>query len=90
MVVNLIIYAVSGVYIFFAVLMLFAYRRIRHYGLFVMGFTYGVSAGLALTLMHWWPLLTGFVLVWVLKLVGMDPDTDLLGRPGDTQRDQPG
>ena len=88
MVVNLITYAVSGVYIFFAVLMLFAYRRMRHHGLFVMGFTYGVSAGLALHLMHWWPLVTGFALVWVLKWVGMDPDTDLLGRPGDTQRDE--
>jgi hypothetical protein len=25
-------------------------------------------------LMHWWPLVAGFVLVWVLRFLGLDPD----------------
>ena len=87
-VLKLLVYVLSGAYILIAALMMFAYRRIPHYGLFVMGFTYGVSAALALALMHWWPLVTGFVLVWILKLVGLDPDTDLMGRKGDKSSDK--
>jgi hypothetical protein len=32
-------------------------------------------------LTHWWPLVAGFVLVWVLRLLGLDPDV----RRRDTQ-----
>ena len=28
---------------------------------------------LALALPHWWPLVAGFVLVWMLKLLGLEP-----------------
>ena len=76
---ELLVYILSGIFIVLALLMFFAHRRIRHYGLFVMGFTYGVAAALALMLMHWWPLVAGFVLVWILKLIGLNPDADLLG-----------
>ena len=40
-----------------------------------MGLTYGASAGVAIVLTHWWPLVAGFVLVWLLRLAGLDPDT---------------
>ena len=77
---NLIIYIFSASFILMSLAMLFAYRRMGHYGLFMMGLTYGASAGLALVLMHWWPLATGFALVWVLKLIGLDPDSELRKR----------
>ena len=77
--VHIVIYVISGIFIVFALLMFWSYRRLRHYGLFVMGFTYGVSAGVALMMMHWWPLVAGFALVWIMKLSGLNPDADLMG-----------
>ena len=72
---NIIIYIFSASFILMALALLFAYHRTKHYGLFLMGLTYVASAGLALVLMHWWPLVAGFILVWLLRLIGLDPDT---------------
>ncbi|HKA41678.1 MAG TPA: hypothetical protein VKF40_06795 [Burkholderiales bacterium] len=83
---NLIIYIFSASFILMSIAMLFAYRRTLHYGLFLMGLTYGGSAGLALVLMHWWPLMAGFILVWILKLIGLDPDSELRKREKKDQR----
>ena len=72
---NIIIYIFSASFILMALALLFAYHRTKHYGLFLMGLTYAASAGLALVLMHWWPLVAGFILVWLLRLIGLDPDS---------------
>ena len=77
---TIIIYVFSASFVLMSVAMLLAYRRTGHYGLFMMGLTYGASAGLALVLMHWWPLVLGYALVWVLKLTGLDPDSELRKR----------
>ena len=68
-----IIYVVSGLFILIACLMLYVYFRERDFGTFVMGVTYGISGMLALALPHWWPLAAGFVAVWVLKWLGLEP-----------------
>src|SRR5690349_12454766 len=65
---NLLIYLFSASFVFMALALLFAYQRTHHYGLFIMGLTYGTSAALALVFTHWWPLAAGFALVWVFKL----------------------
>jgi hypothetical protein len=78
--VTIIIYVFSASFVLMSVAMLFAYRRTGYYGLFMMGLTYGASAGLALALMHWWPLILGYALVWVLKWLGLDPDGELRKR----------
>ncbi len=70
-----IVYIFSISFILIAAALLFAYHRTKHYGLFLMGITYAASAGLAITLMHWWPLVAGFILVWVLRLLGLEPGT---------------
>ena len=72
---NIVIYIFSASFILMALALLFAYHRTKHYGLFLMGLTYAASAGLALVLMHWWPLVAGFILVWLLRLIGLDPDS---------------
>lgn len=72
---EIIIYIFSASFIFMAVALMITYQRTKHYGVFVMGLTYGASAGLAIMITHWWPLAAGFVLVWVLRLLGLDPDT---------------
>lgn len=72
---NIIIYVFSASFVLMALALLFTYQRTRHYGVFIMGLTYAAAAGLALVLMHWWPLAGGFALVWVMKLAGLDPGT---------------
>ncbi len=78
-----IVYVFSASFIFMALALMFTYYRTRHYGIFLLGITYGAAAFLAIVLMHWWPLLAGFVLVWVLRLMGLDPDArnEVLGQP---------
>jgi hypothetical protein len=71
---QIVIYFFAASFAFMALALLFTYKRTRHYGVLVLGIAYGASAALALVLMHWWPLVAGFVLVWVLRLLGLDPD----------------
>ena len=70
---NLIIYIFSASFVLMSLALLFTYRRTSHYGTFVMGLTYAAAAGLALVMMHWWPLVAGFLAVWVMKLLGLEP-----------------
>ncbi|MBI4189172.1 MAG: hypothetical protein HY525_01390 [Betaproteobacteria bacterium] len=71
---EIIIYFFAASFIFMALALMLTYRRTRHYGVFLLGLTYGAAAAMAIVLTHWWPLVVGFVLVWVLRLVGLDPD----------------
>ena len=73
---NLVIYICSGLFILLSLALLFAYYRTRQPSMVVMSSTYGTAAILALMLMHWWPLAAGFVLAWVLRLLGLDPGPD--------------
>ena len=72
---EIVIYLFAASFVFMALALMLTYKRTRHYGVFLMGVTYGAAAAIAIVLVHWWPLLAGFVLVWVLRLLGLDPDT---------------
>ncbi len=76
---NIVIYIFSAFFIFMALTVTFAFYRTRHFGLFLIALAYGVSAGAALTLMHWWPLAAGFALAWAIKLLGLEPNADQNG-----------
>ena len=82
------IYIVSGLFIVLSVTIVFGYRRTQHAGLLLMAIVYGVSAVLALWKMHWWPLAGGFALVWIMRLLGMEPPIakDEGGRMKDESR----
>lgn len=69
---NIVIYIFSGLFIVLTAALLFAYYRTRQPGLVLMASTYGSAAALALVNMQWWPLLAGFALAWVLRLMGLD------------------
>ena len=71
---EIIIYLFAASFVFMAVALFFTYKRTRHYGVFLLGLTYAISAALAVMLTHWWPLAAGFALVWVLRFLGLDPD----------------
>ena len=79
---EIIIYIFAASFIFMALALMFTYQRTKHYGVFLLGLTYGASAGLAIVLTHWWPLVAGFALAWILRLLGLDPD----GRERDPQQ----
>jgi hypothetical protein len=44
--------------------------------MFIMGITYGVSGLLAISVSHWWPLIAGIVLAWMLKYLGLEPGSE--------------
>jgi len=71
---QIIVYFFAAAFAFMAVALMLTYQRTRDYGVFVLGIAYGVSAALAVALTHWWPLAAGFALVWILRLLGVDPD----------------
>ncbi len=71
---QILIYLFAASFIFMAVALMITYKRTRHYGVFLLGLTYAASAVLAVLLMHWWPLVAGFAIVWVLRFLGLDPD----------------
>ena len=71
---EVIIYFFAASFVFMAAALMITYKRTRHYGVFLLGLAYAVSAVLAVVLMHWWPLVAGFALVWVLRILGLDPD----------------
>ena len=70
---NIVVYVFSGLFVVLTLALLFAYWRTRQPGLVLMATTYGASAALALMFMEWWPLVAGFALAWVLRLMGLDP-----------------
>lgn len=70
---HIVVYIVAALFIALAVGLLFSYYRQRHPGTLLMGLVYGTSAGVALALMKWWPLLAGFILAWAIKIMGLEP-----------------
>ena len=71
-----VIHGFGGLFIVLSSAMLYAFYRDRNFGLFIMGVTYGASGVLAIALPHWWPLVAGFVLVWLLKLLGLESSAE--------------
>ena len=79
---EIIIYFFAASFVFMGAALMLTYKRNKHYGVFLLGITYGAAAVLAVVLTHWWPLVAGFVLVWLLRLFGLDPDTQRNGPQG--------
>lgn len=77
-----VIYAFAGLFIALSLAMLFTFHRERHFGILLLGLVYGISGLLAIMLAHWWPLAAGFVLAWMLRLLGLEPGRGLEGRDG--------
>jgi hypothetical protein len=71
---EILLYIFCGLFILFALGMVFAYTRRRHVGLLLMAAAYAGGAGVAIALVKGWPLLVGIGLAWVIKLMGLDPE----------------
>lgn len=70
---TLLIYAFSTIFIFMAIVMVYAHQALPQRGILLLGFIYGASAVIALSLMQAWPLFVGFILVCVCRMFGIDP-----------------
>jgi hypothetical protein len=68
-----VIYGFAGLFLVLCATMLFVFFRDRHTGMFIMGVTYGSSGLIAIWIPHWWPLVMGFALVWLLRFMGLEP-----------------
>jgi hypothetical protein len=71
--VNIVIYIIAGISILLAIGGLSAYSDSRHPGFVISSIISIVFSGLAIYLVHWWPLLIGFAGNWGLRLLGLDP-----------------
>jgi len=70
----ILLYFVASVFIVIGFLMLFSFHRTRRWEFVLLSFVYsgsGLAAGYSL---KWWPIVAGFVVAWLLKLAGYDPD----------------
>ena len=83
-----VIYFFAALFVVLSAGMLFAYYRSRHFGLFIMAVTYAASGLLAFTIPHWWPLVTGFVLAWLLRMLGLEPKVEIRDEGGAENRDE--
>src|SRR5687768_14037685 len=67
-----VIYVLAVLFIGLGAAMFYVFYRERHFGMFLMGMTYSMSGLLAMALPHWWPLVAGFVMAWMLKMLGLE------------------
>jgi len=58
--------------------------------MFIMAMTYAASGLLAFGLPHWWPLVTGFVLAWMLRMLGLEPRVEARDEGGARSKDEGG
>jgi len=72
-----VLYALSAIFILLSFFMLAAYSRTRHKGLLIMSICYGAGGLASGYLLSWWPLMAGFAAAWVVRVLGLDPDTQL-------------
>ena len=78
-------YFFAGVFILLSATMLYVFYRSSHFGMFLMGITYGTSGLIAIWLAEWWPLIAGFALAWVLKYLGLEPSAEPVGQSPDAK-----
>ena len=83
-----VIYGFAGLYLVLFATMMFVYYRDRHLGMFIMGVTYGASGLTAISIPHWWPLIMGFALVWLLRLMGLEPQAEPKEEGGGTKDEE--
>jgi Na+/melibiose symporter-like transporter len=70
----IILYFVASTFIVIGFMMLFAFHRTRRWEMVLLSFVYSGSGLAAAYSLQWWPLIAGFVVAWLLKFAGYDPD----------------
>jgi len=78
-----VVYTFAAMFACWGLALFFAYSRRKHHGLLLLGITFVAAAALAVVQAHWWPLLAGFAIAWVLRAMGMDPPPEEVRPAGD-------
>ncbi|MBM3344169.1 MAG: hypothetical protein FJY56_18960 [Betaproteobacteria bacterium] len=81
------IYFFGALFAAMAAALVFAYVRSRHAGLLIFAMTYFISALAAVTMFEWWPLIMGFGMVWVFRMLGLEPPSEPLPGAGSQATD---
>lgn len=77
-----VIYGFAVLFVLLGAVMFYVFHRERHFGMFLLATTYSMSGLLAIALPHWWPLVAGFVMAWMLKMLGLEMQPhDAAGEP---------
>ena len=69
----IILYIAQGLFALMAIRLVLRYGESKHIGLILGAIAYGGAAITSFGLMAWWPLVAGFAIAWVLRLLGFDP-----------------
>lgn len=70
----IVIYILAALSILLALGGLAAYAQTRHIGLLLSSIVSIGFSVLAIVMVEWWPLVVGFGINWLLRLLGLDPD----------------
>lgn len=70
------IYVFSILFASMAAALVFAFWRNKHYGFLLLAATYFAAALGALVLLEFWPLIVGFGMAWVFKMMGVEPKVE--------------
>ncbi len=63
---------VNGFFVVSGLLVLSGYAASRRIGELLAGIIFLASATASASIMSWWPLLIGFVVLWFLRFAGLD------------------
>ena len=74
MLLTILLYFLASVFVVLGFMMLFAFRHSRRWALVLMSFVYTGSGIASAYSLKWWPLIAGFIVAWLLKFAGYDPD----------------
>ncbi len=86
-----VVYSFAAMFGCWGLALFFAYSRSKHHGLLLLGMTFASAGILAAVITHWWPLVAGFAISWVLRAMGMDPPAEeIAGEPTQAQDSAPG
>lgn len=70
------IYLFAILFASMAAALVFAFWRNKHYGFLLLAGTYFAAALAALVLLEFWPLIVGFGMAWVFKMMGVEPQAE--------------
>jgi hypothetical protein len=85
-----VVYVFAVLFVALGAAMFYVFYRERHFGMFLMGMTYSMSGLLAMALPHWWPLAAGFVMAWMLKMLGLELGPEEVAGAAPGGRDEGG
>ena len=73
-IVHTVVYLFAGLFLVLALGLVLTYYRTRHAGSLIMAVAYAASAIAAIAYVHWAPLVAGFVIAWIFRFMGLDPE----------------